>query len=134
MHRKYEMIIIVQKLNYFRKTTALTLLLPMIFDCIEVKKNESDEVWRWVNRKFVMIRIKRKLHSIQKNNCYYLAIINDAWWNKCKNEWDWWSLKASISEICYDSNQTRITLNQNNNCSYLDVNDYCRWKWCKNEQ
>ena len=32
----------------------------------DVKMNEIDEVWSWVNRKVVMIWSRQKLHSIEK--------------------------------------------------------------------
>ena len=49
--------------NYIQpKKTALTLLLPMMFDGINVTMNESGDVWRRVHQKYAMILIRQKLH------------------------------------------------------------------------
>ena len=95
-----------------KKKTALTLLLPVMFDWIVVKKNKGDGFWRWVYREYEIILIVQKLHSIEENNCFYLAFTNDDGLNWCKKEWYWWSPKVSTSKSCNNPNQTRITFNK----------------------
>ena len=109
------------------KITARTLLLLMLLYWIYVTMNDSDEVWRWVHQKYVIIPIVQKLHSTGKYICSYLAVANDIWLNWCKNELEWWIMKLSASKICNYSNCTKVSSNQINNCSYLAVTMFFDW-------
>ena len=55
-----------KKIHSIERKTALTFLLPMMFDGIDVTINESGEVWSWLHQKYVMIQIRNKLHSIKR--------------------------------------------------------------------
>ena len=46
------------------KKTALTLMLPIVFDLIDETMNKSGEVWRWVHQRYSMSPIVKQLHSI----------------------------------------------------------------------
>ena len=95
------------------KITARTLLLLMLLYWIYVTMNDSDEVWRWVHQKNVIIPLVQKLHSTGKYICSYLAVANDIWLNWCKNELEWWIMKLSASKIWNYSNCTKVSSNQN---------------------
>ena len=55
--KKYVMSRIVQNYIGSKKKTALTLLLPIMFDWIDNAMNDSDEVWRYVHQRYVMSQI-----------------------------------------------------------------------------
>ena len=44
-----------------------------------------DEVWMWVNQKYVISRIVWKMYSFEINNCFYLADTDDGQLNWRKN-------------------------------------------------
>ena len=56
----------VRKMNSLKKTAALTLLLPTMFDWIDKTMNERYEVWRQAHQKYRMSIIIQKLYSNKK--------------------------------------------------------------------
>ena len=69
-----------------KQTTTLTFLLPNMFYLIDETMNVSDKVWMWVHQKYVISWIIRNLYWGGKNNCTYLDVTNDLWFNQQKNE------------------------------------------------
>ena len=88
--------------------------------------DKSDEVWRLVNRKYLISQIIQKLHSIRKNKFFCLAVTGDFQLNWRKDEWEWWclmellkqwmggmklSMNVSAAKIFNESNHKKITCN-----------------------
>ena len=81
-------------------------MLPTIFNSIDKAMNDSDEIRRWVHQKYGMSLILRRLYSVKKST--YLAVTDDIQLNQQNNEWEWWSMKVSISKIWNELNPTKI--------------------------
>ena len=48
-------------------------------------------------------------NCIQQEKCSYFAVTNALWLNRQNDEWEWWSMKVSVSKIWNESNRTKIT-------------------------
>ena len=113
---------IIWKLHSIGKTTALTLLLPIVFDLINNTMNDSDAVWRWVHWKYVMSQIIPKLHSIRGGGCWsYLFLptmpnIIEETMNEIDSVWRLLHRKYVMSQIIWKLYSIR-----ENNCSCLAV-------------
>ena len=77
-----------RKFTFDWKTTAPTLLLPIMFNWIDKTMNDIDEVWRWVHQKYGMSQIVQKLHSILKTDLILLLQMMFDWIYKTMNESD----------------------------------------------
>ena len=66
----------------------------------------------WVHQKYEMSLIVKKLYSIKTNNWSYLTFTNGIQLNQQNLECEWWSMNASSSKICNESNCTKIVFNQ----------------------
>ena len=112
-------------INYIqsKKLNSLSLLLPMMFNWMDVTINDRDEVWRWLQRIFEIIWIGQKY--IFNKKTAYLAFTSNGWLNWCKNKWEWCSLKASALTILNYSNRTNIAFNW-----IEQVLLHCCFQWC----
>ena len=97
-----------------KQTTAFTSLFLAMFDWINKTMNESDEVWRWLHQKYVMVRIVWKLYSFETNKCIYLDVPGNGKLNWQNNEWEWWSMNLSASKLWNESNHKKIVFSQGN--------------------
>ena len=89
--------------NYIQSKTitAITLLLPTIFNWIDKTMNDIDALWRWVHLKHVMSLIIQKLHSFKKTALTLLLQTIFDWIEKIMNEsdavWRWVHQKYEMS-------------------------------------
>ena len=88
----------------------------------------------WVHQNYEIGLIIQTLHSIEKNNCSFLAVTKYVQSNQRNNEWEWWSTKVSALKIWNESNHTKIACNWKKNCSPLDVTNDVKFNCSKKEQ